>query len=304
MADVRAIYGPMTKEQEITVGLTDTRIKEVYIVEFGGLQDTYQKVLSANLGGKRIPPLFEAHPEMTQSQVVSIHPKQVSHTVWRVTVTYSSSPGQPTPFPDDPFLRPADVRVEDEVALEEMITDANGDPVQNSAGDPFDPPPQREASEMILHFAWNASFYNLNVAEAYRNAVNADELTIHTLVQDFVFPVGTAKLRGTIRAALKTENNTTFWRLQGTIRMRLPIPNEAAGAQWDAEVLDQGFRYLHLPKQGGEKLKHFEDHRGRQSQVPNLLDGEGHSTYPFPPTPFYLTFPRYKMLPFAALGIP
>lgn len=91
---------------------------------------------------------------------------------WIGTIEYA--PYDPSQFPEDPLKQPAEMSwefVQDKKVAEE---DQDGNPVVNSAGDPFDPPIEYDFSRPILTIVQNQQDFDPDSAEDWNDSLNDD----------------------------------------------------------------------------------------------------------------------------------
>lgn len=75
---------------------------------------------------------------------------------------------------ENPLNRPLDISWDGEVYQEYYDVDVEGNNVVNSAGDPFDPPAQRDRSRSTMTIVRNEASFDQNTADALADCVNSD----------------------------------------------------------------------------------------------------------------------------------
>jgi len=154
--------------------------------EFQVIQaDTETDALAATLVsvGTVLPVMNDAHPASTFLLVDSVSVDQaVGFKFWTVKVHYSiPKDGQAHDGPgaqDNPLLEPPRIRWEFGASSEPIDRDINGNPIVNSAGDPFQQPVTRDFTTIFLVYTRNEPFFNVNTAITYSNKTNSGSIII------------------------------------------------------------------------------------------------------------------------------
>jgi hypothetical protein len=207
-------------------------------------------------------------PGLGATRVVDVKVKQEPECweVWKVTVEYSSL------LPDllpDPTLRPWKVEwnsqkyqrpaTQTAAALDNEVVD---EPVVNSAGQPFDPPPMMDATRLTFSVTRNETSFPYAVAIAYQDAVNTAPLLFQPNgeVPGITLATGTVKCQA-ITGRNFFENDLQYyevtynfeirregWQLsvldQGTVDLEGGVLVDNYGASSGPVLLDSGFRKL------------------------------------------------------------
>lgn len=95
-----------------------------------------------------------------------------------VTGVYKVGPFGGREEEEDPFARPTQYRWRPVTQSEQVDIDADGNPILNSAGDPFSNPLQGFLNTYILEATRNEPAFNAPMAVQYQNTVNADAFTL------------------------------------------------------------------------------------------------------------------------------
>lgn len=250
--------------------------------------DTIPAILTASSGGITIPVRGQTHPDDALAVCTHVGPCRAlgdTRTQWEVPVRYArykmgenadDDVRQPDPL-DDPVRKSWNVRL-----VEEVIShDRDGNPIDNSAGAPFDPPLMEEVAILTVRITRNESTYNPAEAFSYANSVNATGCTIAGL------PVGARQARCLgIPADNASRNGIDYWQVTYEFEFKILL--------WDRSVLDTGLYYL----DAGEP-KTFKDAENAPMQTPQLLDGAGG----LGTVPTYLTFHTKNEKNFGVLGL-
>ena len=129
-----------------------------------GLGNTYQSGNDVDLGA--FVQDIEAR-EVERGQEIGL---------WNVTVQYGGvDPTQGGENADgNPLNKPIEVRWGSERYERVVDEDINGDPIVNSAGDPFDPPLVIDDSRPVLQITRNEATFDAGLADAYKDTINSE----------------------------------------------------------------------------------------------------------------------------------
>jgi len=192
--------------------------------------------------------------------------------IWLCEIEYSNDD-------ENPLNEPAELKVSGQLFSEVMVVDANGDPVLNSAGDPFiDPPIEKDRARGLITFTKNTATPPAWVF-SLQNSLNLAGFTIW----GGAISVGAskAKFREPEITGPHERNGTTYYTVSGTI--------EVDDNGWDANVLDAGWRQ----KSGSDRVA-IVNADGSEPQQPVPLDGSGGVlANPSAASAVILTFERY-----------
>lgn len=222
-----------------------------------------------------------AHPDDASASVQSIQVSCQSRdgTDWSVEVEYGPiRPGESSPLLEEP-------EVDWGLAAYQRIADADrdGNPIVNSAGDPYDPPLTRDDSRPLLTIVRNEATYSPLLADAYRDTVN--------LATFFGAPAGTVKCKSITakRAWSPLVAGGFYW----VVTYLFEFNRDG----WTSRPLDIGYRRL----DGANRRQILIDGQPATSPVP--LDGAGGVLTPGDP-PVFLAFELYPEADYAAFGFP
>lgn len=257
-----------------------------------------------------IPRNGDPHPNDANRLMIDIHATNDSAdpTLWTVTCyydslvpkeqalevgTYDPSTGASIPGgdagdtnqrADNPINRPPRVNIDWETEHEIMDKDANGDPVVNSAGMPFDPPYMRERSRpiitVVINYAVGDVPLDLDVLDTAVDCVNDATWAGRD--------AGTCRIMAAPMHYEK-ENGIDF----GQVAWRIKYKREG----WNVELIDQGAHAI----DGGELLL-IGDVLGTGKDEIRLLDGSG-GLLPLGDPPEFLPFTAYQSMNFSFLGL-
>ena len=203
---------------------------------------------------------------------------------WVVTCSYG--PYEALTFPQNPLSWPLKVTWGGKTVEKLVLYDQAGNPILNSAGDPFDEPITIDDSRSSLTVVRNesAATFSLSTCETYRDTLN--------LLAWNAFALKTVKL-GTISAGeLQFDSNTQTWYYAVT------YPFEINRDGWQRKLLDRGFAYL----DGSNKLRRLVGPDGQAPGEPTLLDGTGHQLA-HGATPVFISSDVYPAVDWTPLAI-
>lgn len=127
-------------------------------------------------------------------------------------------------------------------------------PIKNSAGDVFDPPPEKEEVRLTLHISRNEATFDARKVFDFVSTVNETDW--------LGFDDRTVKCNG-ITADLQFESGYYFYR----VNYDFEIKEDG----WDLKLLDAGFNKL----VAGKRVVIIDESTGRPYTTPALLDGAG-----------------------------
>lgn len=249
-----------------------------------------------------VPKIFDPHPNFASSLCREVRAVQESPSplAWTVTARYSTQGLED----ENPLLRaPVFTWGSQQREAAAEFDKESGNPIQNTAGDSFDPPLPQEIFDLTLDVRRNEAVFNPLTINTYVNTVNLT--TWHT------FPPRTVKCNE-IGATSEFDENLllSYWSVSYRFALRLvqtfdltdpgnPILLPLDG--WDQLVLNAGFAFLN----GDGNLQVILDDAGTPVNIARPLDAVGGILDPDGPLePFYLRFRIYTRSEFAGLLIP
>jgi len=245
-----------------------------------------------------IPRRGDAMPGDDSLVVTDSDARPLGPLCYEVTVNYGSPTAeeekerQENPRLIAPWNRPWTIAVgtqSESLAFDQAI---DGKKIANSAGVRFDPPPQREETDLTIQVVRNHQQFDLAKARKYNNSTNADTFCAYA----------PASVRINIVGEYQQEAKWIFWRVTYTLRFRdgtmFEVPNP-----WDVRLADRGFQQsIGLDAQMRPVLRPIKNDDGGPVTEPVLLDGSGKPATKNAGT-FWLQFQTYKRLSYAALGL-
>lgn len=282
---------------------------------------TYRRVFVVETTDKRIGPQAVAfcpgiplmnYPYVTDSEIDLLarvvertaRPVDRSRTVWEVEVRYSSKhedPEQQDQEQQDIESEPPEVTYDFAVrqiavyGKVDLVDPYTGEPKEvnqfggltNSAGEPYNPQPEREKHYPVLTVTRNEINFNAPQAREYIDAVNQDTF--------LGGPPRTVKCAG-ISARKQYKKNVRYWRVTYTL--------EFDPDTWDLQLLDIGSYYVTVGgnEDGSNKRTYFKTNDQPPQPYLGLLDGEGFKLEEGQ-EPKFRRFRLRKEKPFAALNL-
>lgn len=299
-----------------TYAVTENGAKDIslrYQVVLSGPMPATQLITAFAAGGTSIPAINSEHPArpgMYVSKYRVTQPKDAAKHTLDVTVEYSATGASTDNTQDDPKKEP--VATENQVtewgwddgtSERELNESVDGNPVINSAGDPFDSVPTVETPAptftKVIKFATHRQYAQ------YLCTVNAGQVEIG----------GMTCAPGTLLCTISEKLNIgdAQWPYTYTVRLkyRSNVVTKGGDTQpgeigWDVAVVDAGMREKDDTTGKLKLIQVISQETGQPATVtaPELLDGHGHaiarSASGAPATPYNLTFQAYKRTTFPA----
>lgn len=261
----------------------------------------------------RLPRRFDPYPLNGASLANRIRARRSeSPLLWSVDVEYETPSAGSQEQDPDPLARPSEVSMDVAIFQRPAILDIDGNPILNSAKDPFaDPIAEQDDVRPTLTITRNEPTLNTARNLQYTNAVNADAF--------FGFDPGEVKCMQ-IRQDRQVEQDQDdpsrqieFWRTTFEFHMRPNTSLRINGVLtpvkgWDLALVDMGYYELRAGLEPGDPARRMaiRDAAGGQVSHPVRLDGNGKPLdwdAPFSDTE-YRKFSVYKELAYAPLGLP
>lgn len=203
---------------------------------------------------------------------------------WLVELEYSSDTA-PESDPNDPLSVPTRIRygtARVAVALEKDRDDA---PILNSAGDPFDPPPETEELHDTLTIVRNEVGYDPIAKAGYKNRLN----------EHAFFGFAAEEVRCMDVTGEDLEGHPGYYRVTYEFERR--------EGGWRFRPLSLGFRAYDAPADAGGTKRLVVDANGRPVTEPVLLASNGLELGPLA-SPHFMTYDVYRVADFGALNLP
>lgn len=217
---------------------------------------------------------------------------EVDFQAYIVTCTFETGSGTTPTETENPLDIPPRVRWGHIGQNEQIYLDRNGEPIVNSAGQPFDPSIEDEIFDLLAIIQGNNAGFDPLFASQYMNAINSDSFSIRG---QQVAP-GVAKVIQ-FDADEATMNGIDYFAV--TIGLRFRVDEEGGNTGWIRKILDNGTMALDadgIPRS-------IKDSDGTVITDPVFLNGQG-LRLPSNGTPVFLNVDIRKLLPFAPLNLP
>lgn len=239
-------------------------LTEIWQVTYDAPPTTADDVRTATHGGNTVPLFREAHDDDANLKVVSVDVAMegMNRTSYLVTVEYETDRAD-TPE-DDPLDDPVQVSWSGREYTESIVEDIDGNPILNSALDPYDPAYVVDKQRLMVRIVRNESLPSYSPADAddYMGSINTDNVTIAGLT------VTARQAKLNVYAADKQyRNGTWFWRVTYEVEFK------ASG--WVAKLVDHGLYRWTGAVTNPASVKRPCIVNGKEAEVPQRLDGTG-----------------------------
>lgn len=270
-------------------GIDATTAVRRYRITTDDKHDTEQTIAASGL----LPARHSALPEniFLTLRRLSLENIQETPRVWEATLTYSSEPidqeREERDLQPNPLLRRRTLEWTTNQYREGVLKDRDNKAVVNSAGDFFDPPPEKDASYWVASISKNVAQVPAFMAEV-DNPINEDDVDLGGIT----WPAGTFRLSNLRISDEQKENGYSFFVLSYQLEYRK--------AGWALKIPDNGMR----EKDPGDSTKriHIKDDNEEPVTSPVLLDGSGNRLAdPSPDNAVNLTFDIYEELDFTTV---
>ena len=255
------------------------------------------------LSAPGVPRFGDAHPRNTRIYALDFQTTQDDEAwwLWVVEITYRIPEDGNDPTGDDPLAWDPIVTMDGEealIAIDYAVDPTTGEPFEaavNSAGEPFDPPPETELELLNIVVQRNEpEAFSVSTFFDYYNAVNDASWTFG----DMTFLEGQVLLKPRISSVQIYVSNTTG---QETRYREVTYNLRCNPLGWDVKLLDAGTFELIF----ADKVAFMTNMVGDIPAQPRigLLDGEG-SELQSGSDPVYITIKTKKRRNFDALNLP
>lgn len=258
---VLAIYNiaPRSGESE---GSDNSTVNRRWRIDVSSKLDTESTILASGV----LPNRYEPLPDniFLTLRKLSLQHHDESPLSWIATGHYSSAPipqkereKQDNP---NPLNRSATRRWSTTQYKVPVEKDIEGNAVVNTAGDAYDPPPEKDSSHWSVTITKNVSSVPAFIID-YQDAINDDEIEIGGLT----VPAKMAKIQAIEIGDLMEENNVSFYQFSYTVEFNKDT--------WVLSLLQQGLRQKNEIDGTGRLPCVDED--GDPVTSPVLLDADG-----------------------------
>ena len=246
-----------------------------------------------------LPNLGDIHPQNIFARVTSRRPRAVAGPlVWEMRVEWrtdaSDEEEEPNPIDRAPVVTTGSVNYS-----RPLERDADGAPVTNTVGEPFDPAPETEDMRETIHVSQNVPSVDNGWLGSYRRHVNAGPLIVVTRAQTWQWEDNTLLFHG-FSASEESENGVNY--------LRVTITFQEKPDGWNPrELLNTGYRFLEFfPGVAGITFvpRNVADIAGADLNSPRLLNEDGSlAPLPLPEgfTPHYVRVKEFQKRSFQPL---
>lgn len=276
------IVNEIAREQDAGFTSEGWELTRVWNVQLDSVQ--YASMAAVEAVRTQEAEIGDTHPQNPYAFLRRLTPGGTDNRkIWNVTGEYKQS--VLTASPDNPLDEPKRVAWSSNTYTEPIVKDNAGEPVVNSAGQPFDPPLTQPRHTLVATITYNSDQFDPNIAATFEDSVNEDSEEIANLT----VPARTARIME-VGATQEFFEDITYW----AVTIKVEIKPET----WDKEVLDQGI----FEKVGSETRRMSTDD-GEEVTEPLKLDGNGGKLDPQTNPPVYLTFKTNEEKDFAPLDL-
>ncbi len=268
-------------------------------------------VAGTEVTGYTLPKIGTAYPGNAASKCIAVSCRPVSDATkkhWVYVAEYSDK----VAICENPLDDPAQTEWSTETFQTVVYQDIDGNGIVNSAGDPFDPPAEKDDSRWSSVTRKNVAASVPDWIFAYQDGVNSDSFTI----DGSTITAGWAKVSAIHLSGTQERNDVSYRVLTATIHYRGEGEGIGSGSgsygsgsgddeiePWHLSILDAGFRevYQGTGSASGssasscdDNLVNIKDCNNEEPTAPVPLDGAGSALdSPTPETSVFLQFQIY-----------
>lgn len=237
-------------------------------------------------GDAGVPAIWDSHPYDPDFYCVRKNAAHKGACNYELICEYN--------YLQDPLNQPPIISIDYQDANEGVDRDTNGDPITNSADEPFDPPITIPISDMVITVEKNLAVFDYVFYAGYKNTINSDSW--------MGFAPKQVKC-GLIRGKQVKSGGLTYWVVTFDFIVRYSMDERNFGFNWQRRIKDQGYRIKNGTDTSGKpKYISLTDSNGNPLMQPAALDGSGNKLSAGAAA-VYLTKDVYLEKPFAALGL-
>ena len=236
-----------------------------------------------------VPRKFDPHPEDADLLCRKRTFTQSSEkpTFWIATIEYSTETDDQQQSDDNPLQRPVKRSWTTTDVSKPVFEDTAGVAIMNTAGLPYDPPTEMNASHVVLRYVRNEASFSGTLAASYNNRINSDTFAGYTA----------GKLRLKITADEDFYRGLSYWIV--TYEM------EENPDGWQKRLLSQGLMYK-LSGGGNTYFLRCTEGDGEYvtEPVPLTSTGEQVDAANLPGSAVFTTHNVYRTAVFGNLNLP
>lgn len=212
-----------------------------------------------------LPTFGDAHGEDTYAtvtrKVATGEPED--RQTWHVDVTYETPSAIWLPMNENPLLDDVKVQWSQATYTKVYEKDKDGNPVEDPAGQPYDPPITEDCHYLVLNLTRNEASFDPDTAEEYTDSVNSSPIVLYGKT------IGARQGKLTQWTAENAyRNGTYYWIVHYQI--------EVFASKWDHIIGRFGLKYL---TSGGDIRDTYPDDEpevgGLEIRSPIKLDSDG-----------------------------
>lgn len=279
----REIHAGRDAEDEINPTSGAARYSRVFRVGTAGNYTEGESILTyARDHGLKLGTPYPRNPRAKLRRRIARN-ESFSKRWWLLTCNYSTE----FELSDNPLNAPAEIEWVTEQFTRPVYSDVYGYGIVNSAGDPFDPPPERDDSRITANIRKNLRSVPSWIL-TYADAVNSTAFTLDGI------PIGAgeAKIQSVRVSQQQTQNGLRYRTVNILMHFRY--------GGWSLNILDHGFREI----TGGQRKNILNDNDSKQPIEPVLLNGFGVAiTNPTPASAVFRSFDIYPTKDFSVLPL-
>ena len=236
-----------------------------------------------------LPAVNAPHPQDFYLRAQSVDVRRIAPYYFEASVPYRTvSVIDSISDSENPLDSDARIRWTFSESEEQMDHDADGNPILNINGEPFDPPLTRPVRDPVLQITRNLPGFDIALATRYKDAVSSDSF-LGTLP-------GQAHILG-IEAEEIRQGDFSFFNLVASVGFRQGLTGLEDKA-WYTRAPEMGY-YI---DDGGGKIVRATDDNGDPMIQPVLLKANGQRETD-PANTVWKTVKRFPELPFADLQL-
>lgn len=237
-----------------------------------------------------IPRMYQWHPFTPWLWVCNVQARAIGPLLFEVEVSYKIGRAESWQGEENPLTSPLDEPPErswgfvvSEIPAQQ---DINGKVIENSSGEPFDPPITVQVYDLTYRVIRNEGAFDAVLATLYIGTVNSDYFG--------GFAPRTVKCTE-ISAREVRIGQFTFYQVAYEFILRTDT--------WVRKIVDEGMsKITGVNDDGTPKTENIKDDKGNQVTEPRKLDGSG-NVLPKDAPKELLDFTMYKEMPFSNLGL-
>jgi len=281
-----ASWGRLAGKEGSFGPIAEWTAKREWLFKTNNRYDEENVVLAYGYGNNILPfPLVSSLPSNPLLLCRRVLPKQdkKSPLHWVVTAEYSteylSKQEKDAQQYQNPVDRPSSIKWNTAKYNKPVVYDTGNNLILNSAGDPFDPPPEKDASRWTATVTKNVPAVPSYILD-YCDAVNSEQFTIQGLpVAQYVAKIMSIEIGEEQAAQISEFQEQTYFTFTYTLEFRSAQVTRNSGVKepegWLLRLLDQGFR--EKDPNDSTKRRHIKDDASPAKFVthPWPLDGTG-----------------------------